>query len=541
MKRIGILLVLTVMTIFAYFSLLKPGIHNIQDDMQFFRVFEMSKCFADNQFPCRWVPDLGYGYGYPLFIYYSPGPYYLGFLFHQLGSSYIDSVKMLFILGFIGSALGMYYLLKELFGSELSAIIGSFLYIYVPVRAVQVYVRGSLGEFLAMTFFPWIFLFSFQLARRYTRRIAVFLSLMIAGLLITHNLMCLIFFPVWITWLICLRLENKSAFSFSRLVVPLLPLSLLKGEVHLESMVGGYFDYRQHFVTLYQLFISNHWGYGSSVLGPIDDLSLSIGQVLWVLAALGFVVALFRKSRNYVLVAIMALFLTFLMHQKSSFIWERLPMMAFFQFPWRMLPVVVFLLTLLATLFINSVSGIKKYFICSLTLFLVICLYRNFFVPQKWLSISDNDLISGEGFVKQQTASIFDYLPIGALKPPNIAAPSEPIFIDGKVVVDGYIMGSNFQRGSFTVASTQAKVRVPLYDFPGMTVVDNGKVIDHDHHDCRNQPYCFGLIDFSLDNGHHEVQIYYKRTMIEILADGTSLMALVGLIIVSFYKYKHEN
>ena len=71
MKRIGILLVLTVMTIFAYFSLLKPGIHNIQDDMQFFRVFEMSKCFADNQFPCRWVPDLGYGYGYPLFIYYS--------------------------------------------------------------------------------------------------------------------------------------------------------------------------------------------------------------------------------------------------------------------------------------------------------------------------------------------------------------------------------------------------------------------------------------------------------------------------------------
>ena len=47
------------------------------DDVQVIRLYEMDKCFKDYQIPCRWVPDLGGLYGYPIFNYYAPFPYYV--------------------------------------------------------------------------------------------------------------------------------------------------------------------------------------------------------------------------------------------------------------------------------------------------------------------------------------------------------------------------------------------------------------------------------------------------------------------------------
>ncbi len=44
------------------------------DDVQVIRLYEMDKCFKDHQIPCRWVPDLGGLYGYPIFNYYAPMP-----------------------------------------------------------------------------------------------------------------------------------------------------------------------------------------------------------------------------------------------------------------------------------------------------------------------------------------------------------------------------------------------------------------------------------------------------------------------------------
>ena len=42
------------------------------DDVQIIRLYEINKCIIDHQIPCRWVPDLGGLYGYPIFNYYAP-------------------------------------------------------------------------------------------------------------------------------------------------------------------------------------------------------------------------------------------------------------------------------------------------------------------------------------------------------------------------------------------------------------------------------------------------------------------------------------
>jgi len=64
------ILLVVVFTIPVCRNLLRPGFFSMQDDLQAFRIQQLDKCLDDGQIPCRWVPDAGYGYGYPQFNYY---------------------------------------------------------------------------------------------------------------------------------------------------------------------------------------------------------------------------------------------------------------------------------------------------------------------------------------------------------------------------------------------------------------------------------------------------------------------------------------
>lgn len=542
-------LAVIILTVPAFMFLLRPGIHNMQDNMQYFRIYEMDKCFADKQIPCRWVPDLGYGFGYPLYLYYAPGPYYLGSLIHAIGFQYIDSVKILFILGFVFSAIGMYLLLLTLFSNKTAAFMGSLLYIYAPVRAVEVYVRGSLSEFLAMAIFPILFLFSYRIIKKIGRFNILGFGLALFCQLITHNLMSVAILPILSIWIITLLIQEKRREALKDIVKGLLigfglasfyilPLIFERRYVHLESLIGGYFDYRQHFVNLFQLFISNKWGYGSSQLGSGDDLSLSVGQIQLVLAMIAIFLAVKKyknEQKRSILVLVLgglSLLTIFLIHQRSAFIWDTFKFMAMFQFPWRFLVISAFLLSILSAYAINGLALKKQIFVVVGIMILVFVLFGGFFRPQKWFNISDQHLLSGAEFEKQQTVSIFDYLPKNAVLPPNYKAPDMPEIILGDAVITNYVKGTNWQRGIIKVVSLSATIRVPIFDFPGMEVVDNGKVVGHNHLDCSNQDYCFGQISFNLEKGVHNVEIKLKNTTPRGVGDVFSLISLTTILII---------
>lgn len=535
-------------TIPLFFSMLRPGFFPMQDDLQAFRQFEMDRCFQDLQIPCRWVPDMGYQYGYPQFEFYPPSVFYLGEIFHLIGFQFIDVIKILFILGFIFSGLAMYILLKEFF-TKLAAFVGTILYLYTPFRATQVYVRGSLNEFFSLVFFPLIFWSSFKLIKERKIKYLIFFALSVGGLLLTHNLMSMLFLPIaliWIIiWLILLRAKKAvllilggGVLALSLAAFFILPLVFERSFVHLESLVGGYFDYRQHFVTLFELFISNHFGYGSSVFGPIDDLSLSTGIIQWVLALLGVVMLFIRRKHHQHLMiislslAFVELGTLFMSHQRSSFIWSSLPFLVWLQFPWRFLEISIFLLSFLSGLVIFLVQSKFTKVSAILIIALTIFLYGGNFKPREWLNISDKDKFSGQSWEKQLTISIFDYLPIYAKLPPNKIAPLLPEVLEGQASFTSYQKGSNFQKGEVT-ASQSALIRLPLFDYPGMTVYLNGQKIAHHHDDCRLQEYCLGLITFEIPKGTHKFEAKLTDTPLRQTANLLSIfgfLALGGLI-----------
>lgn len=526
---------------------MRHGFFFMQDDLQAFRIYEMDKCFDDLQIPCRWVPDAGYGYGYPQFSYYPPSVYYVGAILHRIGFQYIDAVKILFIAGYILSAIGMYLLISELLSSW-PGYVASVIYTYVPYKAVEVYVRGAMSEFWSLTFFPLIFWAIYKLITTQKYKYFILFSVFLSFLLTTHNLMSLIFAPIAIIWTGYWMVVDLPAGRQGKKWLKVLwsgllgiglasffslPVILEKKFVHVESMLGGYFDYRAHFVSLYKLFISQEWGYGSSGF-PDEKLNLSVGLIQWILVIVGLFLSI-RVYKNkpklsvlYWLLTLLALFTLFMIHMKSSFIWAYLPVLWWLQFPWRFLSVSIFLASVLGGL---SIYFAKRYSIVLgvVVVLLVVGVNLRFFVPKNWLAITDDDKFSGISWQKQMTISIFDYLPIYATLPPINEAPKLPEVLEGRVTFNNYIKGSNFQKGNAQVYE-DSLIRLPIFDFPGMQVRINGNLISHVNNDCRNQDFCYGLVTFRLPPGNYDLEVRLTDTIVRKTANIISVLSFVILI-----------
>jgi GT2 family glycosyltransferase len=543
---------LILLTIPTFSKLLQPGFFPMQDDLQAFRVYEMNKCYTDLQIPCRWVPDAGYEYGYPQFNFYPPLPYYLGAGLHRVGIQYIDSVKILFIFGYVASAVTMFILIRSLFG-DWEGLIASLLYTYIPYKAVEVYVRGALSEFWAQIFFPLILWAIYKLIKTGKMKYLIWLSISIFLLMTTHVLMAMIFVPVAVLWAVFWLFQNRWK-NFGRIVWGgilgfglsaffVLPVLFERQFVHTEGILSGYFDYRQHFVNLYKLFISREWGYGSSGF-PNEKLNLSLGIVQWVVGLVVVpILAIFnlKKHKRLSLLAFGLMFLSlasvFMIHMKSSFIWARLPFLWYLQFPWRFLAVSIFLLCVMSG-FAVYFAGRFRYILGIILVMVSFVLTISFFVPKTWLNINDADKFSGESWEKQLTISIFDYLPWTATLPPWAKAPDLPEILKGEAKFSNYQKGSDFQKGTVDVQK-DATVRFPLFDFPGMEVIVDGKITPHVNNNCSGERYCLGLITFNLPTGSYQIEALLTDTPIRRVGNTLTLLSF-GVLAIILVKLKRK-
>ena len=131
-----------------------------------------------------------------------------------------------------------------------------------------------------------------------------------------------------------------------------------KDLVQTESLTRFELDYRANFISIKQLFLDRTWGYGTSIPGPLGKMNFQIGWPYWLLAVSSLSVVFLKtlnKSTKYLIIAIFSVFILsiFITHNKSSFIWERISILKFFQFPWRFLSLSIFTSSILggATVF----------------------------------------------------------------------------------------------------------------------------------------------------------------------------------------------
>lgn len=138
------------------------------------------------QFPVVIYPEALHGNGYLNCMYPSLFLYLPAYLRMQ-GVSMADSFKFLIFTMNFATAFITYHSVKTIGGSKKAALLASLLYTCCPYRFTNIYARGAVGEFLAMTFFPLVFAGLYHIFIG-ERKKWCYLTLGMTGLLQSHIL-----------------------------------------------------------------------------------------------------------------------------------------------------------------------------------------------------------------------------------------------------------------------------------------------------------------------------------------------------------------
>lgn len=551
---VAILLALTALAAGPYLT--RPGLPRDTDaELHVFRAAQLGEALRGGAGYVRWAPDLWYGYGYPIFNYYSPLTYYLANLLALFGLNIVNAVKAVFILGWLGAAAGIYVFVRGNWG-ERAGILAATAYVFSPyVLFIDPYMRGDLAEFFALVLFPWLF-WAFQIstdksANQQIGKSAIGVVLW-AALILTHALMALVFSAIlvaWIVWQLVLLRPGRSHLKFEMMYLILalglsaiywLPFILERNAVHLSVVGPGQFDFHNHFVAWRDLFaVSPTLDLGATAPRYIRNLGLA----QWSLALLVIpVVIRFRRepqTRRLMFFALGSLFLIFLILSPSAFIWERVPLMSFIQFPWRLLGPVAAMLAVCAGVGVSNVRWAKEGItIAALMVILVLALPMMY--PPMWGNEDWPTTPRGIIGVELQgrwlgTTSTGDFIPSTVKAHPPANADLVASYDRGATDkfdrtwlppgANASVVEHGPTHDLFTVTSPQAFVaHVLTFDFPGWRAT-----VDHQSVPITpSDPH--GFITFPVPAGGHAVRVEFGSTLPRTLGMVISIVTLLCLV-----------
>lgn len=399
--RDGLLWLTLLLTLFAVAPFAQPGYHWGANDARHhvYFLFEFNRVVEDGVWWPRWSPDFAFGYGYPFFNIYGPLSHLVGtVLLRAFSLSYTDAVEAVFVLGIVASAATMYLFVRSWWGRA-AGLVAALVYTYAPYHLLNLYVRANLAESSAFVWLPLI-LWSTREAVRVDRWRArapwvLLLAFSYAALMITSNLVIVLLSVGLLPFYgLALLVAHHSpsgtmdltlppavrarlnAWAFTRRAIApalgalggiglsaffALPAFLERQYVLQEQWFDGRYNFRGHFIYLFQLF-SPRWGFGVSEVGPNDAIGFGLGTVPLVLAAAGVLLAWRTLGRDRWTVGALivgALATTFAALTWAAPLWEA-PIvggvLGAAQFPWRWLLVPTLCLSVLAGLVARDVG-----------------------------------------------------------------------------------------------------------------------------------------------------------------------------------------
>jgi hypothetical protein len=366
------------LTIFAVAPFAKPGYFWGANDARHhvYFLFEFDRLWQDGVWWPRWSPDFAFGYGYPFFNIYGPFSHFLAEILHYFGKlDLVAAVEIVFGLSIVASAGAMYGYVRGLAGRA-AGLLAAVAYTYAPYHLMVLYVRANLAESMAFLWLP-LCLWSFgECVRRPSRWTVISGAVAYAGLILTSNLVWVLFTPALMLYILALLLWQEAGWQLSigglirRGLIPLagavtglglsaifwLPMLLERQYVRVDQWFDGRYNFRDDFVHFFQFF-SPRWDFGVSLPGPNDTLSFQIGPVLLLFALLGGLAAWRRRGlRPEVTVfAISGLGAAALGWTAFAPLWDWPLVGAILQsaqFPWRWLPLTVVGFSVLAGLLV---------------------------------------------------------------------------------------------------------------------------------------------------------------------------------------------
>lgn len=500
------------------------------------RLGDMFRQLRDLQFPPRYSGALNFGYGYPLFNFTYPFPYYLGIVLYIPLHNFVLSVKTIFVMSVFLSSLFIYLASSLLWKNRIAGVVSSILYIYLPYRMVDLYVRGSIGESMAFALFPLIFYLCLRLFDSpFGRFTVVALVFSIATLVMTHNIMTILFFPVLFgfvsiriiaekrwdvlqSFLLCLFLGAGASSFFW------FPALFEKGNILLSKIPIA--DRNLYFVKPLQLVIPS-WGYSPPTEGGGFSYQLGIPQILVMLVTTIIICLSVIKVRlnltpaklySLVLIVIYLICLI-LMFSISSVVW-RLPLLKEINYPWTLLSQMGLITSLLSG-FLVTQQKLVRYLVFAISLLAIILVFP-YAKPKEFVNRGDQFYLTNEA----TTTSSSELMPLWVKVKPIEHFKDKVEIVKGSATITNLDLKSNRVHFNYK-ADGPTIFRINTIYYPGWKAYLNNDLVKINYGNDK------GVIEIEASQYRDSVLLTFQETLTRTIADTISILSiLIALFIL---------
>jgi len=352
------------------------------NDLHYYRITAIDAAWRQGWIFSRWVPNLALGYGYPFFNFREPLPYFVGALLYQTGLALPLVLGLIYAASFLAAAWGACVWARDLFG-EHAGWIAALAYGLGPYLLLDALRRGNMPESVALALLPWL-LVAF-------RRVVVgsgttggggrgpFIAsvVLLAALFLSHNISSLLFAPLLGGYVIVLAWVYRARKTWPWAFVAVLLAVLLTAwfwfpalteqstvQLHLSRTTRNN-DFHYNFASWREMLFTLPTPYDPDFLNP--PMRVPLGLVQTVLAVVGVVIGWRRAGADageepdgppntraneirasMVFFGLITLGYLWMASPGSVWLWEAFPMLAFIQFPWRLVGRALLPLSLLA-------------------------------------------------------------------------------------------------------------------------------------------------------------------------------------------------
>ena len=311
------------------------------------RLFALDQTIHQGIIYPRWLFDLAYGYGYPIFNFYPPLAAYVAETLHLLGLSFADAIKGTELICIVVALVGAYAMGAAFFRdaqhAQTAGTLTAVAYTFFPYFLIDIYARGALAEALAVALLPWLIWSLRRGLRQSTLGSALMIALLSALLLLTHSFTLFIVAPVLILYVLLgsfalpavtrrlafVRVTASALLGAGLSTIYWFPfgaeLNLVKMGKGIASIVAVF---RDHFLAPSNLI-------QSSLFYRYGDAPFALGIVPVVLGILAIVIAGFARRRLVLFFGIVAILAAAAMIEPARGAWLVLPFATMVQYPWR--------------------------------------------------------------------------------------------------------------------------------------------------------------------------------------------------------------
>lgn len=500
----------------------------------------------------RYASALAYGYGAPLFNYFSPISYLLPVGLARLGLPYVTAWQVgmcayLFIAGCGAWRIGRRW------GGEVGGFLAGASYLYAPYLLFDAVTRGTITEVAGLALLPHVLASLEALAERATWRTWAGACLTFALFVPLHNIVTLhgslligaysLFLALRApkAWQVLAVLASVGVVGLAMSAFFWLPSLAEARFVKIEAISEAlpFLDVTRHLRPLHEAFALWHTADNSRLQLPVP-ITYSVAQV--ILAGVMGAFALMRHERRGVWLfwAGVVAFTAFMNTPASASVWEGVPLLGYTQYAWRVLGVGSLALAVLMSVGVGTVfasHALKRHENAFLGVFLgVIVLSSMGYLFRPATGVVARDVRDAQAYERTTgevaLSSFSEYLPIwnestATLDPEGLragweSAPSVPRLL----AQDGVNVASEAWGGLWgDVRVTSASERVLTFAWlytPNWRATVDGRDVTTE----AIAPQ--GFVGVRVPSGTSNVRVYWAETPLQTGANVVSLLAVLG-------------